>query len=257
MRHFRRYSTFLAIAATTSVLAGCRPTPASAPVPVAVATPAPASTVPANIRWTRASAEHRALFLQTYGLAAEQLQRVAAGRPPGSWGVIMDADETLLDNSLYEQELAESGRSYTDSSWAAWVRSEAAPALPGAVQFTRRVHDLGGRVAIVTGRADALCPETRANLQRVGITFDEVLCQAGSNSDKNPRFDAVIQGRAPSTLPAMDVVMWVGDNIQDFPHTVQGIRLEPDSAFSSFGRRYILLPDPLYGSWEKNPLPTP
>lgn len=180
---------------------------------------------------------------------------MAASRQPGSWGVIMDADETLIDNSPYEQQLAQTGTSYTESSWATWVRREAAAALPGAVAFTHRVHELGGRVVVVTGRADALCAETRANLEHVGIVSDEVLCQVGSSSDKKPRFDAVQRGAAPSVLPAMDVLMWVGDNIQDFPHASQALRTQPDQAFASFGRSFILLPDPMYGSWEKNPLP--
>jgi 5'-nucleotidase (lipoprotein e(P4) family) len=222
--------------------------PAAAPVNSAPA-------VPANIRWVRASAEHRALYLQIYSGAATELERAAAGRAAGKWGVIMDVDETILDNSLFEQEQAENGRSYSDSSWAAWVRREAAPALPGAVAFTQRVHALGGRVALVTGRADALCPETRANLQRVGIVFDEALCQTTSASDKNPRFQAIEEGRTPSTLAAFEVLMWVGDNIQDFPGLTQAIRSGQDGAFTPFGHRFILLPDPLYGSWEKNPLP--
>jgi 5'-nucleotidase (lipoprotein e(P4) family) len=230
-------------------------TPAPQPGSTPAVAPALAASIPASIRWTRASAEHRALYLEIYGNAAARIERVLVARGNEGWGVIMDADETLIDNSLYEQELAQTGQSYTDSSWASWVKREAAPALPGAAAFTRRMHELGGRVVVVTGRADAFCPETRANLRRVGIVFDEVLCQVGSSSDKNPRFDAVIAGRAPSVLPALDVLMWVGDNIQDFPHLSQAVRLEPDSAFSLFGSKFIVLPNPLYGSWEKNPLP--
>lgn len=225
------------------------------PSAAAAPTVAASSPIPGNLRWTRASAEHRALYLQIYSGAAVEIERLATGHAPATWAVIMDVDETILDNSLFEQEQAESGRAYSDSSWAAWVRREAAPALPGAVAFTQRVHALGGRVVLVTGRADALCPETRANLERVGVAFDEALCQPTSLSDKNPRFEAVRGGRSPSTLGALDVLMWVGDNIQDFPGLTQAIRVGQDSAFAPFGHRFILLPDPLYGSWEKNPLP--
>jgi len=257
MRPFTTLSTRLASAALLSLAAGCARGVVTTTVPPTATAAAATATnaVPDNIRWTRASAEHRALYLQIYSGATAELERLAAGRSPGSWGVIMDVDETILDNSLYEQELAQTGRSYTDSSWASWVRREAAPALPGAAAFTRRVHALGGRVVLVTGRADGFCPETRTNLERVGITFDEALCQVGASSDKNPRFEAVQAGRAPSTLGALDVVMWVGDNIQDFPGLSQAIRTGDDAAFAQFGHRFIVLPDPLYGSWQKNPLP--
>jgi len=50
-------------------------------------------------------------------------------------------------------------------------------------------------------------------------------------------------------------VMWVGDNIQDFPRLRQDIRSSSDSAFAEFGDRFIVLPNPMYGSWERNPLP--
>ena len=56
-------------------------------------------------------------------------------------------------------------------------------------------------------------------------------------------------------LPPLDVLMWVGDNIQDFPRLTQSIRTAADSAFADFGETYIALPNPMYGSWERNQLP--
>jgi predicted secreted acid phosphatase len=83
-----------------------------------------------------------------------------------------------------------------------------------------------------------------------------VLCKTDpSNSYKDVRFEAVAAGRAPSPLPPLRVVMWVGDNIQDFPRLRQDIRTASDSAFAEFGDRFIVLPNPMYGSWERNALP--
>jgi 5'-nucleotidase (lipoprotein e(P4) family) len=233
------------------------PAPASAPA-AAASTPTvrPADSIPLGLRWYRASAERRALYLQSYRGAAATLERRSAGLAPGSWAVILDADETVIDNSPYEQELAERHASYDEASWKSWVLREAAAALPGAVSFTARVHALGGKVVIVTNRNDAYCDATRANLQRVGIVADEVLCRTDpNNGSKDPRFEAVAAGKAPSSLPALSVVMWVGDNIQDFPRLTQSIRTDADSAFADFGESYVILPNPMYGSWEKNPLP--
>jgi predicted secreted acid phosphatase len=44
----------------------------------------------------------------------------------------------------------------------------------------------------------------------------------------------------------------VGDNIQDFPKLSQSLRDEADAAFGAFGTRYFVLPNPMYGSWERN-----
>jgi 5'-nucleotidase (lipoprotein e(P4) family) len=228
---------------------------AACTAPPAAVTPAPApstASAPHDIHWVRASAEHRALFLQIYRGAQAQVERQAGALPTGGWAVILDADETVLDNSQYQLERARAGLAYSDSSWNEWARREAAPALPGAAEFTARVRALGGRVVIVTNRAEPICDPTRANLRAVGIAADLVLCGSG---DKNPRFAAVAQGTAPSTLPPLRVVMWVGDNVQDFPRAGQQLRTAADSAFASFGRSWIILPNPMYGSWERNPLP--
>ena len=118
---------------------------------------------PTAVRWSRTAAEHDALFEQTYRLAGAHVRQVA-DTLSGDWAVVLDADETLLDNSLYQRERAAARLGYTSDSWNAWVRRRAAPALPGAVAFTRLVGALGGRVVVVTNRDEAVCADTRANL---------------------------------------------------------------------------------------------
>lgn len=228
---------------------GCTPAARTAPAPVA----APAE-LPGALRWMRRSAEYRALTRQTYAAAARRLDELAPAVAAGSWGVILDADETVLDNSAYERRRALLDSGYTDASWAAWVKEKAAEAVPGAPGFTAHVRALGGRVVIVTNRADSLCAETRANLHVARIAADVVLCQPAGGSDKNPRFARVQNGTASPALPPLTVLEWLGDNIQDFPGLTQGVR--GDSAtFALFGRRYFVLPNPVYGSWERNKAP--
>jgi 5'-nucleotidase (lipoprotein e(P4) family) len=241
----RRLSPLVALA-----LVGCASRTASSP---AARPPAPAAeAMPTAIHWTRNSAENRALLIQIYRGAEEQLARLAQGRPTGGWAVILDADETVLDNSTYQKERAAVDSGFTADSWNAWVRRASATALPGAGEFIRRARSLGGRVVIVTNRDEVTCEETRANFRSLGITVDAVLCRPLGSSDKNPRFQGVEAGTTTAGLPALPVLMWVGDNIQDFPRLAQSIRTMPDSAFAQFGRRYIVLPNPMYGSWEAN-----
>jgi acid phosphatase len=166
--------------------------------------------------------------------------------------VILDADETVLDNSEYQRRLAVTGASYAEPTWSAWVRERAATAIPGAAEFTRRVRSSGGRIAIVTNRADSLCAATRENLAAAGIETDLVLCQLPGESDKNLRFTRIQNGAAAASVPALTVVAWIGDNIQDFPRLTQSARSD-STALAEFGRRYFLLPNPMYGSWERLP----
>jgi 5'-nucleotidase (lipoprotein e(P4) family) len=217
------------------------------------AIPAPAARpLPNDIRWLRTSAEYRALARQAYQVASDRMPDLARGLATESWAVIMDADETVLDNSEYQRRRAVLDSGYSDASWAAWVNERAAPAIPGAQELTRRVHSLGGRVAIVTNRADSLCAATRVNLQTAGIEADLVLCQTPETSDKNARFARVRNGTAAAGVPALDVVAYFGDNILDFPGMTQAARNDP-SALAEFGRRWFILPNPMYGSWQQNP----
>lgn len=253
-----RWPLVLAVALTIS----CRtaapggPPPPPAPAPPATAPPAiaaPAARVPEAVRWSIDSAEHRALFLEVYRAATAHVEREAAARTAGSWAVILDADETTIDNSAYQRERALAGRPFDPASWRAWcARREAVP-LPGAAAFLARVRALGGRIAIVTNRDTAECPDTEAVFHAHGLAYDVMLCKPdGGSSDKNPRFEAVARGTTPAGLPPLEIVAFVGDNILDFPGLSQGIRRQGDDAFAPFGVRYFLLPNPMYGSWERN-----
>jgi len=222
----------------------------SAPSPAAQpAAPAP----PRDLHWVRTSAEYRAIFVQTYRAATERLQELARGRTAGTWAVILDGDETVLDNSEYPRRLFERGTRFDINTWNAWVREAAADSLPGAAAFVRTVRELGGRLVMVTGREEVVCEATRENLRRLAIPFDAVLCQPPNVSGKIDRFRAVAEGTTTTGLPRLDVVMYVGDNIQDFPQATQALRGAASASLDNFGRTWFLLPNPMYGSWERNP----
>jgi acid phosphatase len=218
--------------------------------PPSATTPTPA-VPPAAIHWTRTAAEHRALFVQTYRNAADQLRELVRGRTSG-WAVIMDADETVLDNSEYQRRIALRGATFDIDTWNAWVREVAADTLAGAPGFVRLVNQLGGRVVIVTGREEVVCAATRDNLRRFQIEVAAVLCQQPGERGKTARFRAVADGTTPASLPRLDVVMYVGDNIQDFPDMTQELRNAPHNMLDKFGREWFILPNPMYGSWERN-----
>ena len=209
--------------------------------------------MPEAIRWSRTAAEHRALFLQVYAMATARVEQQAAGRAAGSWGVVLDADETVIDNSTYQLEQARLGKPFDAASWRAWTARREATPLPGAAAFLSRVRALGGRIAIVTNRTAAECPDTEAVFRAQALAYDALLCKAdGGASDKNPRFEAVAKGTTGTGLPPLEVLAFVGDNVNDFPGLSQAIRSQDDAAFAEFGRRFFALPNPMYGSWERN-----
>ena len=247
----RKPISAVVIAAWIIGAAACTPPAASPPVTSPIASTAP-RPLPNEIRWFRNSAEYRALTREVYSAAGGRLPALSSGLAASTWAVILDADETVLDNSEYQRRRAVLDSGFTEESWRDWVGERAAVAVPGAVDFTRFVHALGGRVVIVTNRSLAVCDATRENLGAIGVDADMVLCQPERESNKNPRFQRVQNGTAVSGIPALKVVAWVGDNIQDFPELTQASRNDP-AALAEFGKRFFVLPNPMYGSWQQVP----
>lgn len=209
--------------------------------------------MPMGLHWVRNSTEYSALTHQVYAMARRELEaRVAAGEFKGkNWGISFDADETVLDNSLEAKERR--GASFDYAVWDEWCRREEAPAVPGSVEFIKRVKELGGKVAIVSNRGVNVQKSTEANLKALGVDFDVVLLK-DEVSDKNPRWELLESGKAKKGLKPIELVMFFGDNIHDFPGLEQSLRGERSpEAFEDFSRRFFVLPNPVYGSYQGMP----
>jgi len=198
-----------------------------------------------GLRWFRDSAERRAAYLQTYRDAAAYLatylKEHATELKSHPWGVILDLDETVLDNSDYQRQLAVTDKRFEPLTWDTWVRSKQAGLLPGAKEFIDQVTGvLQGKVALVTNRSEPQCAVTEANLKALQVRYDRILCASGSD-DKNERFRRIGE--------EVTVLAWIGDNIQDFPHLSQ----QTPSDMARFGSGYFVLPNPMYGSWQTRP----
>lgn len=203
-------------------------------------------------RWVDVSAEYQGLSRQAYRAASERLDElVLSGGLPATWAVSLDIDETVLMNVTYERERKLLGLGYTPVTWKLWVDRRDATPVPGAKDFLNKVRVAGGHVVFVTNRKDATeCAQTRDNLAAQSIMYDSILCRT-TTSDKNERFEMIESGTGTG-LPPMPVVMFVGDNIQDFPNLTQDVRIEGAAGYVEFGESFFLLPNPMYGSWEKN-----
>jgi 5'-nucleotidase (lipoprotein e(P4) family) len=213
-------------------------------------TAAPA-TVTNGTTWVHRSAEYAALTRQIYRHAQAFVEAAARDRQPGTWAVMLDADETIINNVQYQLEREPQGLGFTPDSWTAWVRRREATPIPGSAEFLRRVAAVGGRIAIVTNRLESECADTREVFRQHGLPFDAMLCRPdGSPSDKNPRFASVAEGRAFGVTTAVEIVAVLGDNILDFPSQSQRLRELGDEAFAPFGMKYFVLPNPMYGSWQ-------
>jgi 5'-nucleotidase (lipoprotein e(P4) family) len=202
-----------------------------------------------EIKWVRDSREYATLTRQVYRVAGERVvaaaKTVQRGRP---WAVVMDLDETVLDNSAYQLEVASYGTPFDSASWNAWARRGEAGVVPGAAEFIETVRAAGGRLAFVSGREESTAEATRANLERLGLwTEGDRLClrDAAATYTKRMRREEVRSGlgRCAWDGQPVSVLAYVGDTMADFP--------DADEDTGAFGERYFLLPNPMYGTWER------
>jgi acid phosphatase len=265
----------LALFATSVLVAGCatpapRPTTAvTAPVPAASATPTADDNLNA-VAWTQTAIEHDLIYLQTYRDAQARLLQALADPRWDALGksdritpladlqpaVILDIDETVLDNSPYQARLLKSGGEFNPADWAAWCREERARALPGAVAFTQFAARHGIAVIYISNRARDLDPATLANLRKVGLPVNgpDALLGLGTvrpgctqtGTDKGCRRQLV--GRSYRVL--LQVGDQVGDLVSIASNTPAGREAAVRPYLGWVGERWFVLPNPTYGSWE-------
>ena len=208
-----------------------------------------------GIKYMRDSEEYATLARQVYRLAGDAVTRLAKDNAARPWAVVLDIDETTLDNSTYQLERAAyGGPSFEDKSWSAWIERREAPPIPGVVGFVALVRKAGGHVAFVTNRNVALMDATRANLRAIGVwNDDDRLCgQKNPQHTKAERRHEVMTGQGECAWPgrATRPMVFVGDQMGDFPIATEQI---PETGTDeAFGKTCFLLPNSMYGLWTTN-----
>jgi 5'-nucleotidase (lipoprotein e(P4) family) len=219
------------------------------PVPSAVAVSKSEYIAGATI-WYQNSAEARALCYQAFNLAKMRLDidllENAGDKTPRA--VVVDVDETVLDNSPYEARLIEKGTAYPEG-WRQWIDEATARPVPGALEFLKYAHSKGARVFYVTNRRDDEKPGTVKNLERAGFpgVSAETVVTRSDVSSKEPRRMKIAKDHR--------IVLLVGDNLADFAEGFAEISTQErfkntDQARELWGTRFIVLPNPMYGEWE-------
>lgn len=203
--------------------------------------------------WQQISGERRALSYQAFTLARLMLDRdlrVNRNRKPRA--VIVDLDETILDNSRFEGMLLKNRVNYNQKDWTEWINRTEATAVPGAVEFLRYAASRGVQVFYITNRNDIQRAGTAANLKKLGfpnVNDRTLLVQTDpKNSSKEPR--------RLSVGAKYCIVLLMGDDLNDFASvfenskTVESRVEAADRNKNQFGRRFIMLPNAMYGNWE-------
>ena len=219
------------------------------------------------LTWMQQSAEYALLTEQNYRFAttqlniglhdpywsADEVQLKEGGYEEKPAAVILDVDETVLENSFYNARNILAGNEYSTDTWNEWCLEEKAEAIPGALEFITAAEGLGVKIFYVTNRRDVVKDATIKNLNALGFKADE-----NNVLTKNPeegRGDDKISRRA---MVAKDyrIVLLIGDSFSDLCSEVDTLNTKRRNEIAKakqkmLGSRWIMIPNPAYGAWQR------
>jgi acid phosphatase len=217
------------------------------------------------VLWTMTSAEFEAASFMAFATAKAQLdaaladpKRTAALEQRGDYAklppaVIMDIDETVLDNGPYQVRLMYNTTARPADLMAQWVEEASAKPLPGAAEFIAYAQSKGVTIFYVTNRNAEKEEATRKNLAAIGATFpagfDTVFLER-----ERPEWTGDKSTRRAAVAATHRVLLLIGDDFNDFvsaqrlPDAERRATVEREAA--RWGHDWIIIPNPMYGSWE-------
>lgn len=205
------------------------------------------------VLWMQSSGERAALGYQAFALGRMMLDRdLRTNHSRKRRALIVDVDETIIDNSRYQAGLIKHRQGFNDQTWLEWINRAEATAIPGAVEFLKYANSRGVRVFYITNRKTVEKEGTATNLRKLGFpnVNDETLLVRTDpkSSSKEPR--------RLSVSARYRVVLLMGDNLNDFSDVFENARTVTarmtvtDQNKARFGTTFIVLPNPMYGDWE-------
>lgn len=225
--------------------------------------------------WLQTASEYKANAIQAYNGASHNIRQAMTDRswtaaleqgPNGSSlppAIILDVDETVLDNSQYQAQLLIDGTAFDPESWDRWIAMKSAPSVPGAVDFINSVSAMGVEVVYITNReckprseGGPPCPQevdTIDNLLKVGIK--EVKPENILLKRENLEWSSEKKSRREDVASRYRVLMLFGDDLGDFLPDVKK-NITPmqrdclvDEYRDNWGVKWFVFSNPVYGSW--------
>ena len=210
------------------------------------------------ILYQQKAAEYRALTYQAFNLARWQLdtdfdkkniKKLPKADRKMPRAIVVDIDETVLDNSPANALGVKFRKPFNISDWYVWGEMRKAKPVPGAVDFLNYAVSKGVKIFYVSNRDEVQKQATIDNLKSVGFTdiSPENVELRQKDSTKEPRRLAI--------AAKYRIVMLLGDNLDDFSNVFERKSVierfsEVDKARELWGKRFIVLPNAMYGTWE-------
>jgi 5'-nucleotidase (lipoprotein e(P4) family) len=199
--------------------------------------------------WHKNSAEYKALCLQAYNTAKIKLDLELSKNHKKKLAIVADLDETIFNNTPYNEMLIEEEATFNQENWSNWVNKKTATAIPGSLDFFKYAESKGVEIIYLSNRRIENYEPTKENLVTLGFPFDDstkMLLRTDS-SDKYER---------RKSISDQNIIMFIGDNLGDFDSVFFDKSNEQRWEISKnlkekFGHQFILIPNLIYGDWER------
>ncbi len=221
------------------------------------------------VLWTQRSVEYKANALTVFALARIRLDEALADK---SWtaapaeqtgnyqalppAVILDIDETLLDNSKYQVWMMKSDQTFSTRTWNEFCAAQISTAIPGALEFVKYADSKGVKIFYITNRAAETEKDTRENMQKLGFPLggnvDTFLMQ-----NEKPEWGGAKSTRRAVVTKDYRVLLNIGDNFGDFDDRYRSNETDRLKAYEAdmpyWGKQWLMLANPTYGSFDTAP----
>ena len=221
------------------------------------------------VLWMQTSVEYKANAEAVFALAQIRLDQAlkdkswtaAPAEQTGDFktltpAVVVDADETVLDNSGYQAWMVMQGETFNPKTWTKFVNSQTSTAVPGAVEFAKYAESKGVRVFYVTNRTKVEEESTRENMRKLGFPMDANI-DTILTSKEQPDWGSAKGTRRAAIAKHYRILLLIGDNFGDFTDAYKGSVEERQKVYEEnaarWGRDWLMLPNPSYGSFEAAP----
>ncbi|MBI3288098.1 MAG: hypothetical protein HYZ74_01110 [Elusimicrobia bacterium] len=205
----------------------------------------------------RLSVEFEAVTRQIYRNAWTALsEKARAAQAPAKWAIVLDADDTVLDNTPYQ---IESKGVFNPATWDAWVKRKACGVVPGAKEFLDQVRTLPGHhIVFITDRNNDQEAATVENMRATGLFKDGdlILTKKDKQDVKEVRRLCVEKGLDPRCQMSgpMPILALFGDSARDFEELYGQDMKEKgrERIAAEAGKKYWMIPNPMYGQWSRD-----
>ena len=216
-----------------------------------------------SVLYVQTATEFAANNIQTYANAKDAILK---GLKDSSWtaaleqvdsfedkspAIILDVDETVLDNSNFQARTILSGLSYPNG-WAKWVNESNAGAVEGVYDFLHFADKKGVKIYYLTNRLESFREATKKNILKLGLPFeDDAVLLMRSEENLRDKTD-----RRKKIANENRIVLIIGDQLTDFISTKEAYvfhteRKKLAKKYSDlWGTKWFLVTNPTYGRWE-------